>query len=138
MGVERWLYVPIDGVVEVGPFVGIPRLTDPPPLGTLQGHRMAWDILGGVPPDVWSLRLMTEQYSPIWRIVMPGAPPVLRLPDVATLPTIPPGRHLLTFGGGLKEGFAMDSFEYSDLSVRGWDAWSSEWEELTVGGQGAP
>ncbi len=28
----------------------------------------------------------------------------------------------------------MDGFEYSDLSVRGWDAWSSEWEELVVAG----
>ena len=131
---SRWSYdLPWDvWFVDVGPFVGIPRLYDPPPNGALVNHRFAWEVLGGVPPDVWSIRMMTQSYTPVWRVVMGGGATVLRLPDVPTLPGFPPGQHLMTFGGGLRPGFSMDRWEYGDLSTRGWIAWSSEWDEFRV------
>ena len=118
--------------VDVGPFVGIPRLYDPPAHGALVNHRFAWDVLGCLAPDVWSIRMMTESYAPLWRIFLGGSATVLRLPDVPTLPAFPPGRHLMTFGGGMRPGFSMNRWEYGDLSTRGWIARSSEWDQFRV------
>ena len=83
---------------------------------------------GDVALVVWSIRMMTESYTPLWRIVLGGSATVLHLPDVPTLPGFPPGRHVMTFGSGMRPGFSINRWEYGDPSTRGWIAWSSEWD----------
>ena len=72
--------------------------------------------------------MMTQRYQPLWRIIGPGHISSMVLPDVAALPGIPDGEHLLTFSGGLTDAWRPKEFEYGDLSVRSWDSWSAVWE----------
>lgn len=113
--------------MDVGPFAAIPSLTDPVGEQPVANNRFAWSVDGGVQPDVWSMRMMTQRYQPIWRIVAPGGMQSMVLPRVEALPGIPPGNHLLTFSGGITDGWRPHEFEYGDLSVRGWDSWSAVW-----------
>jgi hypothetical protein len=132
--VMRWDHdLDWDGMfLDIGPFAGIPKLTDPVPDQPLANNRFAWSYDSGVRPDIWSMRIMTQAYQPIWRIIAPGTVDSMVLPKVAALPTIPVGRHLLTFSGGVTDGWTPRQFEYGDLSVRGWESWSAVWEPFRV------
>jgi len=116
--------VPLDQeLLEVGPFVGIPRLTQPTDVVSLgSDYSFAWSVDGGVAPDVYSMRMLGPDLAPAWRLIMPGALTGFALPHVPGIFEIVPAAvplHHRRPGAGLLHGL----LRVQQLSVRAWDGW---------------
>ena len=126
--------VPLEAtVIDVGPFVGIPRLTYPTPTRALGDYLFNWTIRGETGPDVSSMRMLGPSRGATWRIILPGPLRSFRLPYLPGVFEIPEGRLWLSITAGRAPVFSMDAFEYRHLSVRAWDSWSLDYADFLVG-----
>lgn len=115
----------------IGPFAGIPRLVAPTstlPLGPERSF--TWTIDGGAEPDVYSVRMLGPELEPAWRLIFAGPARSFSLPYRPGIFEIPVGRQYLAVTAGVAPSFLIDEFQYSSLSVRGWQSWAVDYADF--------
>jgi len=115
----------------IGPFAGIPRLVAPTSTASLGPDRsFTWEVASGAEPNVYSMRMLGPELSPVWRLVFSGPTDNFRLPYREGIFEVPIGRQYLAITAGVSPSFNIDDFRYSNLSVRGWTSWAVDYADF--------
>jgi hypothetical protein len=116
---------PVDGVILIDQFIGVPRQVKPLPRGVLQGNTLAWSFDGGQPSLAVTLIQLADE-TPVWRVISPGEVTEVKLPDPESvgLPAWPETALVWQQWLVRLPAYDYETFNYSHLNSRYWDRWS--------------
>jgi hypothetical protein len=120
---------PVAGPIEVGPFVGVPRLVAPTAGGAWDGTSIELEIGGGGSPiDVLVVDVAKPSEIVKWRVVAPGSRTSMRVPDLRQIGLgLPQGdlRFSMT-AGRLFAGFDYGELAYRDMRQTNMNAYAAD------------
>lgn len=129
----------IDSLVEpldISPWVGVPVQVDPVPMGQILNQRVAWSLEGGshLPSGQYNILFKFTPMGavPVWHMYVRGDISEVRLPNLQDVNELPEGEPMAFMVIPVYiDGFHIDHFEYNDISVNNFHAWSQDYDILT-------
>lgn len=116
--------------IGVGAFVEIPRLTSPESSADWDGTLLELDReVGGAAPDLTIIDVAASSGLSTWRIVAPGAPDAVRVPDLRAIDReLAPGRGpiVIQVTAARVDNFEYGAVRYRQLAERGWRAFAQD------------
>jgi hypothetical protein len=116
--------------IGVGAFVEIPRLTSPKSSADWDGTLLELEREpGGAPPDLTIIDVAGSGGISTWRIVAPGAPDAVRVPDLRVIDReLAPGRGpiAIQITAARVDNFDYGTVRYRQLAERGWRAFAQD------------
>jgi hypothetical protein len=116
--------------IGVGAFVEIPRLVSPESSADWNGTSFALSREpGGATPDLTIVDVASSGGLSTWRIVAPGAPEDIRVPDLRSIDpelAIVPGPIVIQLTAARVDDFQYGVLRYRQLAERGWRSFAQD------------
>lgn len=116
--------------IGVGAFLEIPRLVAPESSTTWDGSLLVLDREpGGAPADLTVIDVASSDGLVTWRIVAPGAPDEVRVPDLRVIDpelALVPGPIVIEVTEARVDNFDYGTVRYRQLAQRGWRAFAQD------------
>lgn len=114
----------------LGPMLHVPKAVTPVENGTMSNYQIKFDVEPGVPAHFNLISVVIPGLmgdTPVWTIITDGDVTEVNLPDFPNIegtPGIPQGPLKLSIFRVFKDGFAIDNYDYTDLSQLDWRSWA--------------
>ena len=114
----------------LGPMLQVPKAIMPVENGVLSDYVIKFDVEPGVPAHFNLISVVIPGLmgdTPVWTIISDGSITEVNLPDFPNIegtPGIPSGPLKLSIFRVFKEGFAIDNYDYTDMSQLDWRSWA--------------
>jgi hypothetical protein len=116
--------------IGVGAFVELPQLESPASSAAWNGTRLGLTrVPGGPVPDLTVIDVSSGDDLVTWRIVAPGAPDQVRVPDLRVIPGdigLVPGPITVQVSVAVIDDFSYGSLRNRQLEPRGWRAYAQD------------